>query len=195
MKFNSSHRAPVSVVVMALIAGSSFAAADDTVDPHALYVSRADSVELSDLGVVISHVEGTVTIASGAREEAPNFFVIQEMDAHGRVQFVGFAPPGEDYQVGEIIGTLMILPDGSLHVEYDAWNFAAQSSAGSVTKFAISGAVILLKKVCRCEDPNMGGCSTGPCNDGAGCSQSTAIPREKCGWFDDHVIVQPTAGA
>lgn len=196
MRVNCCRLVALSSVAIGLVSAvSAAAAADDGIDPHVLYQSRADSVELPELGVVISHTEGTVSIGGDSAGEASNFFVMQEMDALGRVQFVGFAYPGGDQQVGEISGVLMILPDGSLHTEYEVWSPSAESSAGSVTKFAIPGAVILLKKVCRCEDPNTGGCSPGPCNDGGPCSQSTTIPREKCGWFDDHIVVQPAVGA
>ncbi len=96
MRVNCCRLVALSSVAIGLVSAvSAAAAADDGIDPHVLYQSRADSVELPELGVVISHTEGTVSIGGDSAGEASNFFVMQEMDALGRVQFVGFAYPAE----------------------------------------------------------------------------------------------------
>jgi hypothetical protein len=62
MRVNCCRLVALSSVAIGLVSAVSAAAADDGIDPHVLYQSRADSVELPELGVVISHTEGTVSI-------------------------------------------------------------------------------------------------------------------------------------
>jgi hypothetical protein len=62
-------------VAIGLVSAVSGAAADDGIDPHVLYQSRADSVELPELGVVISHSEGTVSIGGDSAGGALHSFL------------------------------------------------------------------------------------------------------------------------
>ncbi len=189
MKSRSPFLAAVAAFAILGISATVAAAQESTLDHQSLYASRSGFVEVPIDGIMISHSEGIVSITRVRESEVSEFLVLQEFQSSGEVHFVGCVTPCSAEDIEQIFGTLMILPDGSLHVEYDAWNATLENASGSVTKFEHSETIVVVKKVCRCEDPNVGGCSPGPCNNQTACTQSTSIPREKCGWFDGEILV------
>jgi hypothetical protein len=186
--------ASVAVVVTAFASdgGALMASQRDSIDPQALYESRAGSIEVFDHGLRIWHVEGQVHIERLGDSDGASFYVMQEMDGSGSVRFAGFAHPGEGSMVDELFGTLQILPDGSLHIEYDAIGMAIEPVALAVTKFAAPGATVLVRSSCECSDPGISGCATNQCNDEKPCDQDPQQPSSnKCRWRVAELIVQP----
>lgn len=69
MRVNCCRLVALSSVAIGLVSAvSAAAAADDGIDPHVLYQSRADSVELPELGVVFRIRKGPCP-SSDARGE------------------------------------------------------------------------------------------------------------------------------
>ncbi len=191
MRSQSLTRTFLVAAVFASVSGSGNASGDSTIDTQSLYAARAGSVDLPIEGITISHVEGCVSIERCAGEEGHTFEVTQEMDCCGEVCFAGFSPTVEAQQVQAVFGRLMILPDGTLHIEYDALRAEGTSEAGSVTAFTLSDAVVVLRRRCDCEDIGIAhGCFTNHCNEISICPQDPSLTA-KCRWFETELFVQP----
>lgn len=156
----------ISVAATALLsAGVALATAptDDTFDPSSLYTSRSDLVEVPGSNIAISHDEGSIAIESLADGGGSVFYVVQQMGATGEISFVGLSEPDGEGAFSTIYGTLMLQPDGSLRVAYDAYGADGVVEGASVTKFSDPGGFILLKANCDCESLGSLGCKQNDC--------------------------------
>jgi hypothetical protein len=136
---------------------------DETFDPASLYASRSDSVAVPGTDIVISHDEGSIAIESIAGNGGSFFFVSQEMDASGEISFAGLSDPSGEGAISVIYGTLMLRPDGSLRVAYDAYGESGSFEAASVTKLAVGGSILVIKANCDCESSASIGCNQNDC--------------------------------
>jgi hypothetical protein len=135
----------------------------ETFDPTSLYASRSDSVAIPGSDIVISHDEGSIAIESIAGNGGSFFYVSQQVDASGEISFAGLSDPSGEGAISVIYGTLMLQPDGSLRVAYDAYGESGSFEAASVTKLAVGGSILVIKANCDCESLGGGGCIQNDC--------------------------------
>jgi len=136
---------------------------EDTFEPSSLYTSRSDLVEVPGSNIAISHDEGSIAIESLADSGGSIFYVVQQMGATGEISSVGLSEPDGDGAFSTIYGTLMLQPDGSLRVAYDAYGADGVVEGATVTKFSVSGGFILLLANCDCESRGSLGCNQNDC--------------------------------
>jgi hypothetical protein len=180
----------VGASVVAGHAGVALAAKDETIDAQSLYTGQSGSIELPEHGLRISHVEGEVAVEATAPQDGPGFYVIQEMDSSGKISFVSFGALHPVHGVEEVSGTLMLLPDGSLQVEYDALGASMDLMSGAVTKFDFPGTAVLVRSSCDCSNGTNSFCATNNCNREDPCPQETQDPKPVCKWKNFEVIVR-----
>lgn len=136
---------------------------EDTFDPSSLYTTRSDLVDIPGTGIAISHDEGSIAIESSAGDGGSFFYVAQQMDASGKISFVGLSDPSGEAAISTIYGTLMLQPDGSLRIEYDAYGETGSFEAATVTKLTVGGSILIFKANCDCESVSGSDCKQNEC--------------------------------